>query len=407
MSSTTNSAKSNRASDLGSRFNAPIVPRSPKDRRAVDRRNDSFPERRPAPPISRSSVPKKRGKALSKRELLTVVTQLSIMMRSSVDLADAVKNISQRSKNPRIREALGHVYSALERGCKLSDAMADQRHSFGTVMVATVAAGEAAGRLPDVLNRLTTIIKDELRMQGALKSAISYPLVLIGVTSLVMVAMVFFVLPQFAGIYASSEATVPFSTQIMLDGAKFAKDYWWAVAGGVGLVAVFILKLFHSESGREKIDRWILRLPYLKQIASPILAGRQFRLQGAMLESGVPVLDVLQLTRQSVGNSCFAQLSDQVSESVINGRGVADALRQSPIIPDSAADMIFTGESNGQLGSVMQMVGEYYESEGEQRLRDAVKIVEPAIIVGLGLVIGAIVLAVMLPLLDLSTARGM
>lgn len=404
MNPVTNPTRLNRAPQAGTRMSAPIATRRGASSNR-EKAGDLSTHKLPAIPPSANE--KKRPKALSKRELLTVVTQLSIMMRSSVDLADAVRTISQRSKNAKIREALGHVYSSLERGCKLSDAMADQRHSFGTVMVATVAAGEAAGRLPDVLNRLNSIIKDELRMRSALKSAISYPLVLIGVTSLVMVAMVFFVLPQFAGIYESSEASVPFSTQIMLDGAKFAKDYWWAIAGMVAAGGFGLLKLFRTEAGREKLDRWMLRLPYIKQIVSPILSGRLFRLQGAMLESGVPVLDVLQLTRQSAGNCCFAQLSDEVSESVINGRGVAEALRQSPYVPDSAADMIATGESNGQLGSVMQMVGEFYESEGEQRLRDAVKIVEPAIIVGLGLVIGTIVLAVMLPLLDLSTARGM
>ncbi len=358
----------------------------------------------------RSAHPPRAGRhkgVLSKRDLLMVVTQLSIMLRSGVDLAEAVRSISNRSGSVPIRTAMGEVYAALENGSRLSRALESQRQRFGGVTVASVAAGEAAGRLPDVLTRLSTIIRDELRLQSTIRSAVSYPLVLTCVTSLVLAAMIFFVLPQFGGIYATSRAPTPAITQLMLDGAELARSYWWLLfaSGAGGGFALY--RYLRSPGGHRHVDRLLLRLPIARKICTSLMAGRMFRLQGAMLDSDVPMLEVLQLTRDSVGNSCFAELVDSIEASVVNGEGFGDALHESVCVPDGAAEMIATAEANGQLGVVLQTVGEFYESEGEQHLRDAVKIVEPAIIVGLGLIVGVIVLAVMLPLLDLSTAGAM
>ncbi len=345
-------------------------------------------------------------RVLTKRDLLLVVTQLSIMLRSGVDLADAVRSISQRSSSKPISEAMGDVYAALENGSSLSMALDSQRHRFGGVMVASVAAGEASGRLPEVLARFSVIVRDELRLQSSIRSAISYPLVLIFVTSMVLAAMIFFVLPQFAGIYEASRAPTPAVTRLLLDSAALARNYWWLICGAIAIGSLAVYKQVRSPEGRKMIDRTMIRGPFVRTICASLFSGRMFRLQGVMLSSGVPMLEVLQLTRNSVGNSCYSDLIDRIEASVVNGEGVADALVDSPCVPNGAAEMISTAEANGQLGEVLQTVGEFYESEGEQLLRDAVKFAEPAIIVVLGLVVGAIVLAVMLPLLDLSAAGG-
>lgn len=360
-----------------------------------------------APAFSTStgfSRTRRSRRLLSKRDVMMVVTQLSIMLRSGVDLAEAVRSVASQSASDSIREAMGQVYASLEGGNCLSRALDDQRDRFGGVLVASVAAGEASGQLPEVLARLKGIIRDELRLQSAIRSAVSYPLVLMGVTSLVLAAMVFFVLPQFAGIYAASRAPTPAITRILLDSADAARQKWWFILGTSGGVAVLAYRYIRSVGGRQKIDSLMLSLPLFRTVCSSLLTGRMFRLQGVMLASGVPMLEVLQLTRHSVSNVHFQRLIDAIQISVINGEGVAVALRRASCVPLGAAEMIATAETNGQLGEVLQTVGEFYESEGEQHLRDAVKIAEPAIIVGLGVVVGIVVLAVMLPLLDLSTA---
>lgn len=354
-----------------------------------------------------SGVASGGGKSLSKRELLMVVTQLSIMLRSGVDLADAVRSISLRAKSDRVRTVMTRVYTQLEQGQRLSVALDSENHSFGTVMVALVAAGEASGRLTDVLARMSTMIRDEMRMMSSIRSALGYPAVLLLVTMVVLAGMVFFVLPQFAGIFKSSNAEVPFITKIMLDGGQFARSYWWAVLGTGAGSAYGLFAYARTKTGRSQLDRLLMKLPYIKNVCAALFAGRLFRLQGSMLESGVTMMDVLELSKASCGNACYSKMIDEIEESVVNGNGFSDVLRDNPLIPGAAADMVSTGEANGQLGPVLQTVGEFYESEGEEKLRDAVKIAEPVIIIGLGIVVGGIVLSVMLPMLDITTAKGM
>lgn len=346
------------------------------------------------------------GKGLTKRELLMVVTQLSIMLRSGVDLADAVRSISLRAKVERVRDVMSRVYSQLEQGKRLSVALESEHKSFGTVAVSLVAAGEASGRLNDVLARLSTMIRDEMRMMSSIRSALGYPVVLLLVTAVVLAGMVFFVLPQFAGIFKSSNAEVPFITKMMLDGGQFAQNYWWAILGVVAGSGYGLFAYLRTKSGRAKFDGLLMRLPFIKGICASLFAGRLFRLQGAMLESGVNMLEVLELSKASCGNACYVKMLEQVEESVINGDGYSAVLRDNPLVPGAAADMISTGEANGQLGAVLQTVGEFYETEGEEKLRDTVKIAEPVIIIGLGFVVGGIVLSVMLPMLDITTAKG-
>ncbi len=358
----------------------------------------------------RSGIPKleatSNGKALPKRELLMVITQLSIMLRAGVDLADAVRSISTRAKSDRVRHVMARVYSSLEQGMQLSKALELEQKTFGNVTVALVAAGEASGGLPEVLARLSAIIRDEMRLMSSIRSALGYPVVLLLVTIGVLAGMVFFVLPQFAGIFKSANSEIPFITQVLLDGGQFAQSYWWLILGSAAATVYGLVAYCKSTAGRIHVDRLLMCTPMVKGICAPLMSGRLFRLQGAMLDSGVPMLDVLKLTKASVENACYSQMIDQVEASVVNGDGFSTVLRDNPLVPAAAADMVATGEANGQLGSVLQTVGEFYESEGEEKLRDAVKIAEPVVIIGLGVVVGGIVLSVMLPMLDITTAKG-
>ncbi len=358
-------------------------------------------------PKSLTKPSKSIGGALPKRELLMIMTQLSIMLRSGVDLADAVRSISMRATSDRVRQVMERLYANLEQGTSLSQALEIDQHKFGQVTVALVSAGEASGTLPDVLTRLSKILRDEMRLHSSLRSALGYPAVLLTVTLGVLAGMVFFVLPQFAGIFESSSVTVPWTTQLMLDGGQLARQYWWLLLGTLAAAIIGLVAYCKSPGGRHQLDKLLLRLPLFGSIGPPLLAGRLFRLQGAMLDSGVPMLQVLKLTKSSVGNSCYSDLVDRVEQSVVKGEGFSTVLQDNRLVPAAAADMIATGEANGQLGSVLQTVGEFYESEGEEKLRDTVKIAEPVIIIGLGIVVGGIVLSVMLPMLDITTGQGL
>jgi type IV pilus assembly protein PilC len=345
------------------------------------------------------------GKPLRKRDLVMIITQLSIMSRSGVDLADAVQSIAGRAKRPDVKQALSEVHSALQEGQSFSQALQQRGHLFGEAMVAVIRAGEASGRMTEVLCRLSVLLRDEMRLQATIRSVMSYPALLLIVTFGVLAAMILFVLPQFAEVYKTMEAPTPWFTQILLEVGTNVRTYWWAgllVTTGVVTGGLFF---WRSKQGKRLRDRLVLRAFMLGPIFKSLLAGRALRLVGNMLESGVPLIEALQLASNATGNSILKQVFLQIEEEVLAGRKISTVLISNPYIPEGTGEMVATAEVTGQLANVMQTVGEFHESEGEQLLRDGVKILEPIIIVGLGIVVAGVVLAVMLPLLDLSTSH--
>ncbi|MCA9242035.1 MAG: type II secretion system F family protein, partial [Planctomycetales bacterium] len=347
------------------------------------------------------------GKRIPKRSLLMIVTQLSIMTRSGVDLADAVRSIAVRATNPLVRDSLSSVHASLEAGLPLFKALAEQGDRYDAVMTSSVAAGEASGRLSEVLSNLATLMRDDIRTQSSIRSAVSYPLVLTLVTFGVLTAMIFFVLPQFRGIYETSRAPTPVVTQMLLDMSVVLRKYWWVVVGLVALMGASLMQLLRSTEGRRWLDRLWFRVPLLGSVCRFLFSGRLFRLQGVLLESGVPLLEVLQLTQKVFKNAVVVEMNQRMQEAVLQGREMSSALAGATCVPEGALEMVATAEANGQLAGVLETVGEFFESEGEQQLKEFMKIAEPAIIVVMGVIVGAIVMAVMLPMLDLSSAGSM
>ena len=200
-------------------------------------------------------------------------------------------------------------------------------------------------------------------------------------------------------------APPPWFTQILLDFGSGVRTYWWAaifsiIAGGVGSVL-----FWRSARGTLLRDYFLLQGVMIGPMFKSILGGRALRLVGNMLESGVPLVEALQLASNATGNSMLKQTFFQIEEEVMAGRTISNVLIRSPYMPEGTGDMVATAEATGQLANVLQTVGEFHEAEGEQLLRDGVKILEPIIIVGLGIIVAGVVLAVMLPLLDLSTSH--
>jgi type II secretory pathway component PulF len=344
-----------------------------------------------------------RKGSLSKRDLLSVTTQLAIMTRSGVDLASAFQSLSQQSANPTLRSILGQVHKDVTGGKSISDAMNAQAAIFGDAYVATVAAGEAAGKLPDVLGRLAQFQRTELRVRATVRTLLAYPLLLSGVSSLVVIGLVTFVLPKFVDIFSQFEINLPVITQVIVAMSDVMRKHTliWVpllICGIVGLIASR-----HMESGRRKWDYAMLNLPVLREITRAFYIGRTFRLMGLMIESGVPLLEGLRLTRNSVRNMLYRKLFDELEESILNGRGLATSLINAGFVPAVAAEMILTAERTGTLGMVTELMGEHYEEEGESKLRELATLLEPLIIVFMGVIVATIVMAVMLPMFDIAT----
>ncbi|MFO0790606.1 MAG: type II secretion system F family protein [Pirellulales bacterium] len=341
--------------------------------------------------------------ALSKRDLLSVTTQLAIMTRSGVDLASAFHSLSQQCSNPTLRNILGQIHKDVTGGKSISDAMHAQAAIFGDAYVASVAAGEAAGKLPEVLGRLAQFQRTEMRVRATVRTLLAYPLLLSSVSGLVVIGLVTFVLPKFVDIFGQFDVSLPTITQIVVSISDILRKHVFIWVPLLFAAIIGLLVSRNVEAGRRKWDYAMLNIPILRDITRAFYIGRTFRLLGLMIESGVPLLEGLKLTRNSVRNVLYRKLFDELEDSILNGRGLAASLITAGFVPAVAAEMVLTAERTGTLGMVTELMGEHYEEEGESKLRELATILEPLIIVVMGVIVATIVMSVMLPMFDIAT----
>ena len=341
---------------------------------------------------------------VSKRDVMALTSQLAIMARSGVDLATALKDVSAECQNPQLKKALQQIHEDVMSGRSITSALGNYEHIFGQSYVASVAAAEVAGRLPEVLARLADLLRGEMRMTSTVRSLLAYPLLLASVSSLVVFALVFFVLPQFAGVFEQLDLTLPLITRVLVGVAAEARGRLWFWGPlGIGTVAATVA-FGMSPAGHRFFDRSILNMVLVRNVTQAILIGRAFRLLGTMIESGVPLQTGLSLTRSSFKNSTLRELFQTLEDDVVNGRGLSTALFSCSFVPSAAAQMVATAERTGTLASVTQQIGEHYEEEGESRLRELAGVLEPLMIIVMGVVVALVVMSVMLPIFDFATA---
>ncbi len=341
---------------------------------------------------------------VSKRDLVTITSQLAIMSRTGIDMASALQSIADQCQHPILKNVLKQVYEDVLAGKSVSKALGRHEHVFGRSYVASIAAAEAAGRMTQVLNRLAALLRSELKMRSTLRTLLAYPIVLASIATLVIFALMFLVLPQFAGVFKQLDIPLPVITRLLIGMSTEIRSRFWLWGGLLIAAVAAVLLMVFSSSGRKCLDRLLLNGVLVRDITRSLLIGRAFRLWGTMIESGVPLVEGLRLTRFSIRNSLFRDLFDTLENEVVNGRPLGNAFLDSPFVPPAAAQMIATAEQTGTLGTVTQLVGEYFEEEGETRLRELATVLEPVIIIVMGVVVAFVVMSVMLPVFDFATA---
>ncbi len=348
----------------------------------------------------------KHSSRIKPSDLVVVLSQLSIMCQSGDDLAEALNTVANQCQASSLKSVLNAVYQEVSQGTKFSAALAKHPKVFNESLVAALAAGESSGKIVEVLERTTKMMRNDQYMRSTVLSMLMYPAVLCSITMSVIFSMLFFVLPQFASVFSDMGKPVPPLTSVLLSLGTNLRSNWIAIVilAGLALGATWTVRT-HPKV-RRAWDFGILNFVLIKNSARALITGRIFRLLGTMLESGVPLLESVRLCRNSTRNLFFRQMFDQVEQDLLKGEGMSQSLVSAKFLPPGAAHMISTGERSGKLPQVLQTVGEYFESDGERRLRTLIKMLEPAIIVGLGGIVGVVVLSIILPLLDVTTASS-
>ena len=349
----------------------------------------------------------KMGGGRKLKNMAMFTRQLAVLVASGVALVDALGALERQSKDVAWRQLVATLRLRVEEGVPLSEAMAAHPDVFDAVARSLIAAGEAGGIFDVMLDRLATLTKKSLQVRQAVVGALVYPalLVVLGVNVLAM--MLLFVLPRFAGMFESLDAPLPASTKALMDISDLLRTYWWGVLIGV-VAAGFGLKYWlRTATGRRAFDTFAVRAPGLRNVTRSFAIARITRVLGTLLNGRVPLLDALALARQTARNVHFAALVVRAEEAVTRGQTMSSAFAESDLVSPSIVEAMRSGEQSGQVAVLMLNISDFLDEENEVVVKSLTSILEPVILIGLGVLVGFIAVSMFLPLFDLtSMAQG-
>ncbi|MCX7945465.1 MAG: type II secretion system F family protein [Hydrogenophilus sp.] len=347
-----------------------------------------------------------RGRIVRK-EIALFTRQLATMLQAGVPLLQAFDIAIRSSANPALARLLNEVRTHVAQGNPLSSAFSRFPEHFDRLYVALVAAGEHAGILDRLLERLATHQEKILAIQGKIRSALFYPTAVIVVAILVVALMMIFVIPQFKEIFASFGADLPLPTLVVIALSEFFVAWWWAILLAVTAAVILFLSLYRrSPALRDRVDHLLLRLPVVGLILTKAAIARWARTLATMFAAGVPLNEALVSVAAAAGNARYRDATRTVEQQIVQGVSLAVAMTETGVFPPMAAQMVSIGEESGQLDTMLTKVAEYYEREVDEAVASLSQLLEPVILVFLGVVIGGIVVAMYLPIFKMGEAVG-
>ena len=337
---------------------------------------------------------------------LTLFTRQLATLALVTPLEEALRTIGQQSEQDNVRAVLARVHAGVLEGRRLSDAMAREPKSFPPLYRAMVAAGESAGTLPQILERLADLQERQAAIQSKITTAIAYPVVLAVVASFVVMSLMIWVVPKVVEQFDTVGQQLPLLTRIVMGLSGFLAGYWWALLIGVAVIGLMSWRALQDDAIRLRFDSMWLRLPLIGRLTRDLHAARMARTLSTMVASRLPLLEGLTLTGNTIHNRRLKAASDDIVEAVRGGGSLSAALRRAAIFPPLLVYLTASGESSGQLDAMLERAADYLEREFDQFTATALSLLEPAIIVIMGGVVATIVLSILLPILQLETLVG-
>jgi type IV pilus assembly protein PilC len=340
---------------------------------------------------------------LPRTQLIQLSTQLAIMLETGVTLVDALECIARQTDHPALRTVVQNLSEQVQSGSDFSTALQRHPHSFPRLYVALVKASEKSGMLPRLLQRATNYLRDEQEIRKKVKGAMTYPLIMLAFAVVTTLFLLAFVLPRFASIYSNKGAALPVPTRILLGLSDFVVTNWLALLTGSVVVLVTGWIFLGSAYGRRLWHEWQLRIPLLGKMFRQLHLARSLRMIGTMAGAGVSLLDSVATAHDLCENTRFQRLWHGVSEQLQRGKQMSEPLMDEPfLVPRGIAQMIQSGEASGKLASVSEQVATFAEQELKEKITELTRYIEPIMIVAMGLLIGGVALALMLPVFTIS-----
>lgn len=340
-----------------------------------------------------------------KNKDVTVFTrQFATMINAGLPLVKCLNILSEQTESPVLTEIISDVQHEVEMGRSLSEALAKHPDTFSELYTSMVKAGEIGGVLDDVLLRIATTLESEDEIRRRIKSAMTYPVAMFAISVLLLIVMLVFVVPIFEKMFNDMGANLPFLTKIIVAVSHFLASWKGAVLvlvliGGF----IYLRRWMKTPNGRRKIDAFKLKLPVFGTLFHKMSISRFSRTLGTLVSSGVPILQALEITSKTVGNMLVSEAVENVRAGVKEGDSIAKPLSQSPLFPPMVTQMLAIGEETGALDTMLNKVSDFYDSEVAATVEALTSLLEPLLIVFLGIVVGTIVIALYMPIFSLIT----
>ena len=348
---------------------------------------------------------KKIGRgAIKTRDVVIFTRQFSTMINSGLPLVQALTILAEQTDNKALAETTKKVVFDVESGNTVADALSKHPRAFTDLYVNMVAAGEAGGILDTILMRLATFLEKNDALVRKVKGAMIYPTVIMSVAGIAIIVLLLFVIPVFESMFASVGLPLPLPTRIVIGASRFLKSYWWVI-GALGIVLTFMLRKYYaSPSGKLVIDRLMLKMPVLGDVLRKSAVSRFTRTLGTLISSGVSILEGLEITAKTAGNRVIQDAIMQSRASIAGGDTIAQPLQKSKVFPPMVISMISVGEQTGGLDEMLSKIADFYDEEVDAAVSNLLSLLEPIMIVFLGVVVGGMVVAMYLPIFDMINA---
>ncbi|MHC4061048.1 MAG: type II secretion system F family protein [Planctomycetota bacterium] len=339
-----------------------------------------------------------------RKDILSFTNQLAVMIRAGISLQDALESIAEQNENTKFRAIIFDLKKQIEEGKSFSQALALHRGVFSNLYINMVAAAEISGSLSSMLQKLAEYLDQEAETRSQVRGAMVYPIIIAVMAVSVTIFLLCFVLPRFTAIFAGKEHLLPTPTKILMATSGFLRGSWFIVVPVIGFGFVGFFYFIRTDVGRLWWDKTKLVVPLLKTLCRSLYITRSLHTMGVLTSAGVPILDTISITAQISGNILYRDMWFGVQTEVRQGKKIASSLSGSNLMPNNVVQMIRSGEDSGTLADVLRDVSEFYARELRTVIKTVTSMIEPIMIVLMGVLVGFIAMSIILPIFKMSSA---
>jgi type IV pilus assembly protein PilC len=343
----------------------------------------------------------RKTKKLSADELPGVIMQFSILVRAGVPLVAGLHSLAEQAKSETLSLCLSTMALEVSQGIGLSDAFARQSHVFPRLAVEMAKISEAGGNLAESMGRLADHLESGASIRRRVKSALAYPIVVCGISLVTTILLMTFIVPRFTELFNKMGAKIPWTTQMLMTASHTFVKYWYLFAASVAGIVYLFRRYASSPGGKRNIDRLLLKLPIVGDVVNKVVLCRVVTSMATLLQSGVPMVKTLEISASAADNEVVREALSSAGKSVAEGIATSQAMRATGMFPPMVLQMVASGEKTGELPAMLSHVGELYDKETDAKVKSLTSIIEPVLIVLLGVVVGTIAISIIVPIYSL------